>query len=62
MVIGVGLKEGELENAFDGSQCFPYVFLDQTIFGMKPLSKADRERAGNQKIPKLTELLELCTE
>lgn len=27
---------------------------------MKPLSEADRERAGNQKIPKLTELLELA--
>ncbi|XP_045021747.1 glycerophosphodiester phosphodiesterase domain-containing protein 4 isoform X13 [Bubalus bubalis] len=30
------------------------------FFGMKPLSEADRERAGNQKIPKLTELLELA--
>uniref|UniRef100_A0A8C2RHZ2 GP-PDE domain-containing protein n=1 Tax=Capra hircus TaxID=9925 RepID=A0A8C2RHZ2_CAPHI len=30
------------------------------FFAMKPLSKADRERAGNQKIPKLTELLELA--
>lgn len=27
---------------------------------MKPLSEADREKAGNQKIPKLTELLELA--
>ncbi|XP_061262164.1 glycerophosphodiester phosphodiesterase domain-containing protein 4-like isoform X7 [Bos javanicus] len=30
------------------------------FFGMKPLSEADRERAENQKIPKLTELLELA--
>ena len=27
---------------------------------MKPLSKADRERARNQKIPKLSELLEIA--
>ncbi|MXQ91802.1 hypothetical protein E5288_WYG019763 [Bos mutus] len=34
--------------------------LIKPFFGMKPLSEADRERAGNQKIPKLTELLELA--
>ena len=27
---------------------------------MKPLSEADRERARNQKIPKLSELLEIA--
>lgn len=27
---------------------------------MKPLSEADREKAGNQKIPKLTDLLQLA--
>lgn len=27
---------------------------------MKPLSKADREKAENQRIPKLTDLLELA--
>ncbi|XP_057605810.1 glycerophosphodiester phosphodiesterase domain-containing protein 4-like [Hippopotamus amphibius kiboko] len=30
------------------------------FYHMKPLSEADRERAGNQRIPKLTELLELA--
>ncbi|XP_029065188.1 glycerophosphodiester phosphodiesterase domain-containing protein 4 [Monodon monoceros] len=30
------------------------------FYNMKPLSEADREKAGNQKIPKLTELLELA--
>ncbi|KAM9764321.1 glycerophosphodiester phosphodiesterase domain-containing protein 4-like [Dama dama] len=34
--------------------------LIKPFFGMKSLSEADRERAGNQKIPKLTELLELA--
>ncbi|XP_070313362.1 glycerophosphodiester phosphodiesterase domain-containing protein 4-like isoform X2 [Odocoileus virginianus] len=34
--------------------------LIKPFFGMKPLSEADMERAGNQKIPKLTELLELA--
>ncbi|XP_044785266.1 glycerophosphodiester phosphodiesterase domain-containing protein 4 [Bubalus bubalis] len=38
-------------------------FADSWIkpfFGMKPLSEADRERARNQKIPKLSELLEIA--
>ncbi|XP_070329062.1 glycerophosphodiester phosphodiesterase domain-containing protein 4 isoform X4 [Odocoileus virginianus] len=38
-------------------------FADSRIkpfFNMKPLSKADRERARNQKIPKLSELLEIA--
>ncbi|XP_057605427.1 glycerophosphodiester phosphodiesterase domain-containing protein 4-like [Hippopotamus amphibius kiboko] len=30
------------------------------FYHMKPLSEADREKAGNQKIPKLTELLQLA--
>ncbi|KAB0350917.1 hypothetical protein FD754_015774, partial [Muntiacus muntjak] len=34
--------------------------LIKPFFNMKPLSKADRERARNQKIPKLSELLEIA--
>ncbi|XP_060016846.1 glycerophosphodiester phosphodiesterase domain-containing protein 4 [Lagenorhynchus albirostris] len=30
------------------------------FYNMKPLSEADRKKAGNQKIPKLAELLELA--
>uniref|UniRef100_A0A4X1UIG2 GP-PDE domain-containing protein n=1 Tax=Sus scrofa TaxID=9823 RepID=A0A4X1UIG2_PIG len=30
------------------------------FYHMKPLSEADREKAGNQKIPKLTDLLQLA--
>nr|XP_031537249.1 glycerophosphodiester phosphodiesterase domain-containing protein 4-like [Vicugna pacos] len=30
------------------------------FYHMKPLSEADKEKAGNQKIPKLTDLLELA--
>nr|XP_045364989.1 glycerophosphodiester phosphodiesterase domain-containing protein 4 isoform X3 [Camelus bactrianus] len=38
---------------FSHSQIKPF-------YHMKPLSEADKEKAGNQKIPKLTDLLELA--
>ncbi|KAB0370555.1 hypothetical protein FD755_016964, partial [Muntiacus reevesi] len=39
---------------------FQKTWLIKPFFNMKPLSKADRERARNQKIPKLSELLEIA--
>ncbi|XP_043308725.1 glycerophosphodiester phosphodiesterase domain-containing protein 4-like [Cervus elaphus] len=37
-----------------------WFFKIKPFFRMKPLSEADKERARNQKIPKLSELLELA--